>query len=104
MDSATVEIIKNYFISTCEEMGIALKKSSFSPNIKERADHSCALFDSKGRLIAQAEHIPVHLGSMPTSVKQILNEFKVEEVEQGDVFILNDPYRGGTHLPDITLL
>ncbi|MFQ5761698.1 MAG: hydantoinase B/oxoprolinase family protein [Candidatus Bathyarchaeia archaeon] len=104
MDIATLEIIKNYLISSAEEMGVALRRSSFSPNIKERMDHSCAVFDREGRMVAQAEHIPVHLGAMPASVQQILKDFPVNEMGPGDTYILNDPYRGGTHLPDITLI
>ena len=82
-------------------MGITLRRSSFSANIKERLDFSCALFDSQSRMIAQAAHIPVHLGAMPLSVQACIEEL---EFEPGDVAILNDPFRGGTHLPDITLV
>lgn len=82
-------------------MGIVLQRTAFSPNIKERKDLSCAVFDSEGKLIAQAEHIPVHLGSMSSSV---LSAIKSVPMEEGDMVILNDPYRGGTHLPDITLV
>ncbi len=82
-------------------MGVTLGRTAFSPNIKERKDFSCAVFDSKGRMVSQAEHIPVHLGSMPLSVKEALEEFAFDE---GDIIILNDPYWGGTHLPDITLI
>jgi len=80
-----------------------LRRSSFSPNIKERKDFSCALFDALGQLVAQAEHIPVHLGAMPYSVQAVLKEFK-DDLSEGDDIILNDPYRGGTHLPDITMV
>jgi len=103
LDPISFEILKNSLISTAEEMGIVLRKSSFSPNIKERRDYSCALFDSSGQLVAQADHIPVHLGAMPYSVLAVLKEFDGELVE-GDDVILNDPYRGGTHLPDITMV
>jgi N-methylhydantoinase B len=103
LDPLTFEIVKNALASIAEEMGIVLRKSSFSPNIKERRDSSCALFDGKGRLVAQAEHIPVHLGAMPTSVRAVLEEFE-DELSEGDVVLLNDPFRGGTHLPDITLV
>ncbi len=82
-------------------MGVVLRKSSFSPNIKERRDFSCALFDSSGQLVAQGEHIPVHLGAIPYSVKTVLEEFE-DDLSEGDDVVLNDPYRGGTHLPDIT--
>src|SRR6266700_2407844 len=84
-------------------MGVVLRKSSFSPNIKERRDYSCALFNASGQLVAQAEHIPVHLGAMPYSVQAVLKEFK-DDLSEGDDIILNDPYRGGTHLPDITMV
>lgn len=103
LDPIGFEIVKNSLISTAEEMGIVLRRSSFSPNIKERRDFSCALFDSVGNLVAQAEHIPVHLGAMPHSVRTVLAEFG-EDVVEGDSIILNDPFRGGTHLPDITIV
>ena len=77
-------------------------RTAFSPNIKERKDYSCAIFDEEGRLIAQAEHIPVHLGAMPASVKAAIDSF--DSFDSGDLIILNDPYMGGTHLPDITLV
>jgi N-methylhydantoinase B len=97
-----LEIFKNRINAICEEMGVVLGRSAFSPNIKERKDYSCALFDSQGEIIAQAAHIPVHLGSMPMSVKAAVMEFP--HLAPGDAVILNDPYRGGTHLPDITLV
>jgi N-methylhydantoinase B len=103
LDPISFEILKNSLISSAEEMGVVLRKSSFSPNIKERRDFSCALFDASGQLVAQAEHIPVHLGAMPYSVQAVLKEFK-EDLSEGDDIILNDPYRGGTHLPDITMV
>src|SRR2546427_2512243 len=84
-------------------MGVVLRRSSFSPNIKERRDFSCALFTAQGQLVAQAEHIPVHLGAMPYSVQAVLKEFG-NDLSEGDDVILNDPYRGGTHLPDITMV
>ncbi len=96
-----LEVFKNRFASICEEMGVVLCRSSFSPNIKERKDFSCALFDSQGRLVAQAAHIPVHLGSMPLSVQAALKSFRLKK---GDSVILNDPFQGGTHLPDITFV
>ncbi len=86
-----------------EEMGVSLRRTAFSPNIKERMDASCALFDADGRLISQAEHIPVHLGSMPIAVEVAMSDFR-GELRNGDQVILNNPYRGGTHLPDITLI
>ena len=84
-------------------MGIALRRTAYSPNIKERMDASCGLFDDEGRMVAQAEHIPVHLGSMPMAVRSVLEAFP-GTLRDGDQVILNDPYRGGTHLPDITLI
>jgi N-methylhydantoinase B len=101
MDAVTLEIVRCSLQSVAEEMGATLGRTAFSPNIKERKDFSCAVFDDKGRMVSQAEHIPVHLGSMPLSVQESLEEFTFED---GDVIILNDPYWGGTHLPDITLI
>jgi N-methylhydantoinase B len=101
LDPIRLEVFKHLFASIPEEMGVVLRKSAYSPNIKERRDFSCALFDAGGRMVAQAAHIPVHLGSMPLSVAQALHE---TTLEPGDVVILNDPFRGGTHLPDITLI
>ncbi len=102
-DPIKLEIFKNLFTSIAEEMGTVLRKASYSPNIKERRDFSCAVFDANGNMIAQAAHIPVHLGSMPLSVKSAVEHFK-GELSSGDVIILNDPFRGGTHLPDITMV
>ncbi|MDY6842915.1 MAG: hydantoinase B/oxoprolinase family protein [Thermodesulfobacteriota bacterium] len=96
-----IEVFNKIFSSIADEMGIILRRSSFSPNIKERRDFSCALFDHSGELIAQAAHIPVHLGAMPLTMIHILNCTKFDP---NDVVILNDPYHGGTHLPDITLM
>ena len=101
MDPIELEIFKGLLSAIPEEMGIALRRSSFSANIKERLDFSCALFDAQARMIAQAAHIPVHLGAMPLSVRACLDDL---QLGQGDVAILNDPFRGGTHLPDITLV
>ncbi len=101
MDAIELEIFKGLLSAIPEEMGIALRRSSFSANIKERLDFSCALFDSEARMVAQAAHIPVHLGAMPLSVQACTEELRLEP---GDVAILNDPFRGGTHLPDITLV
>jgi len=103
VDVTTVEVIKGALIYAAEEMGIALKKSAYSPNIKERMDHSCAIFNHRRELIAQAEHIPVHLGSMAIAVKLGLEEYH-GELGQGDMLLLNDPYISGTHLPDLTLI
>lgn len=94
-------IFQNNVHSVTEEMGAALRRTSISPNIKERRDYSCALFDRHGRVIAMGDHMPVHLGSMPLSVAAVTAAMMLEE---GDLAILNDPYAGGTHLPDITLV
>jgi len=96
-----LEVFKNRFASISEEMGVTLTRTAFSPNIKERRDLSCAVFDHTGDMIAQAAHIPVHLGSMPMSVKAAIESVTWEK---GDMVILNDPLKGGTHLPDITLV
>ncbi len=101
-DPIRLEIFKHIFASIAEEMGVVLRKSSYSPNIKERRDYSCALFDSRGRMVAQAAHIPVHLGSMPLSVLAAIEKFA--DLRPGDAVLLNDPFRGGTHLPDLTLV
>jgi N-methylhydantoinase B len=103
VDYTTMEVIKGALVYAAEEMGIALKKSAYSPNIKERMDHSCALFNNKRQLIAQAEHIPVHLGSMALAIKLGLEEYE-GKLSQGDMILLNDPYISGTHLPDLTLI
>src|ERR1700681_4575691 len=87
--------------SIAEEMGAALRRTAISPNIKERRDYSCALFDSQQRVIAMGDHMPVHLGAMPMSVRAVVGAL---ELHQGDIAILNDPFAGGTHLPDITLV
>ena len=97
----TLEVFKNKFASVAEEMGVALTRTAYSPNIKERRDFSCAVFDSGGDMIAQAAHIPVHLGSMPLSVRAAIDAI---DLGPGDMAMLNDPFRGGTHLPDITLV
>jgi N-methylhydantoinase B len=103
LDPVSFEILKNSLISIAEEMGVVLRRSSFSPNIKERRDFSCALFTATGQLVAQAEHIPVHLGAMPYAVQAVRKDFE-NDLSEGDDIILNDPYRGGTHLPDITMI
>jgi N-methylhydantoinase B len=101
-----LEVYKHFFSAIAEEMGAILHKASFSPNIKERRDYSCAIFDARGSMIAQAAHIPVHLGSMPLSVQSAISKFGQhgEHLMPGDTIILNDPFLGGTHLPDITLV
>jgi N-methylhydantoinase B len=100
-DPVELEIFKNLHHSIAEEMGAALRRTAFSPNIKERRDYSCAVFDGAGEVIAMGDHMPVHLGSMPMSVRAAID---AGEMEEGDVVMLNDPFRGGTHLPDITLV
>ena len=105
IDGILLEVIGNTFMSIAEEMGAVLVKSAYSTNIKERRDCSCAIFDAEGHTIAQAEHIPIHLGSMLSLINEIKKKFKEEEIFPGDMFIANDPYNGGgTHLPDITLV
>lgn len=102
VDPISLEIFRSALTAIAEEMGAVLMRSSYSPNIKERRDFSCALFDARGRLVAQAAHIPVHLGSMPDSVAEALVTF--DHLAPGDIIALNDPFLGGTHLPDITLI
>ncbi|MGI9533919.1 MAG: hydantoinase B/oxoprolinase family protein [Thermodesulfobacteriota bacterium] len=100
IEAFELEIFNNILSTIADEMGSVLIRSAFSPNIKERRDLSCALFNKSGDMIAQAAHIPVHLGSMSFSVEAILKE----DIIEGDIFILNDPFKGGTHLPDITCI
>ena len=100
-DPIELEIFKNIFVSISEEIAAVLGRTALSPNIKERKDFSCALFTSEGDTFAQGSHIPVHLGAMPLSVQSAL---RLTRVEEGDLVILNDPYKGGTHLPDITCI
>ena len=100
-DPIELEIFKNLYHSIAEEMGAALRRTAFSPNIKERRDYSCAVFDGAGNVIAMGDHMPVHLGSMPMSVRAAI---AAHAMVPGDMVMLNDPFRGGTHLPDITLV
>lgn len=100
-DPVELEIFKSLFHSIAEEMGAALRRTAFSPNIKERRDYSCAVFDADGEVVAMGDHMPVHLGSMPMSVRAAVDKLALAA---GDVAILNDPFCGGTHLPDITLV
>lgn len=102
LSPATLSIFHHLFASVAEEMGITLERAAYSPNIKERRDFSCALFLADGRMLAQAAHIPVHLGAMPASVQAAITH--TSPFTPGDVTILNDPYMGGNHLPDITLV
>ncbi len=106
LDPITAEIIVSGLAYASEEMGIAVRNAAYSPNIKERLDHSCALFDARGRLIAQAEHIPVHLGSLPWGLRQTLAAIAEmgETMRPGDQWVVNDPYLSGTHLNDVTVI
>ena len=100
-----LEILGNRLLSVSEEMGATLIKTAYSTNIKERRDCSTAVFNPNGQMIAQAEHIPMHLGSLLGAVSSLLKKFSIAEIQPGDMFITNDPYfGGGTHLPDITLV
>jgi N-methylhydantoinase B len=101
LDPIRLEVFKNLFHAVAEEMGAALRRSAFSPNIKERRDYSCAVFDADGEVLAMGDHMPVHLGSMPMSVEAVLGALRLKE---GDIAVLNDPYAGGTHLPDLTMV
>ena len=102
-DPVMLEIFNNLFMSIAEQMGLRLQATAYSVNIKERLDFSCALFDADGKLIANAPHMPVHLGSMGESIKTVMQR-NAGVMRPGDVFMLNDPYHGGTHLPDITVM
>ena len=101
MDAISLSIFANRIDAICGEMGVTLQKSAFSPNIRDRLDYSCAIFDAQGELCAQAAHIPVHLGSMAFAMKDVVS---VINWSAGDMVVLNDPYKGGTHLPDVTLI
>ncbi|MEX2281011.1 MAG: hydantoinase B/oxoprolinase family protein, partial [Gemmatimonadota bacterium] len=102
LDPVRLEVFRHLFTALAEEMGAALRGAAYSPNIKERRDYSCAVFDGVGRVVAMGDHMPVHLGAMPMSVEAALAAFP--ELGPGDVVVLNDPFCGGTHLPDITLV
>ncbi|HTT51125.1 MAG TPA: hydantoinase B/oxoprolinase family protein [Streptosporangiaceae bacterium] len=102
-DPVLLEIFNNLFMSVAEQMGVRLRSTAHSVNIKERLDFSCAVFDAAGQLIANAPHMPVHLGSMGESIKMVISR-NPGAIRPGDIFILNDPYHGGTHLPDITVV
>jgi 5-oxoprolinase (ATP-hydrolysing) len=102
-DPVTLEIFNNLFMSVAEQMGVRLQSTAQSVNIKERLDFSCALFDADGHLLANAPHIPVHLGSMGRTVEQVVAD-RGDSMRPGDVYVLNDPYHGGTHLPDVTVV
>jgi 5-oxoprolinase (ATP-hydrolysing) len=102
-DPVLLEVFNNLFMNIAEQMGLQLQNTAYSVNIKERLDFSCALFSAEGHLIANAPHMPVHLGSMGESIQTVIQENK-GRMQPGDVFVLNDPYHGGTHLPDITVI
>ena len=106
IDVITSEIVNGALVYASEEMGVAVRNSAYSPNIKERLDHSCALFDRRGNLIAQAEHIPVHLGSLPWGLQRTLAaiERAHDGLGEGDMWVANDPYLTGTHLNDVTVV
>ncbi len=103
VDPVLLEVFNNLFMNIAEQMGLQLQNTAYSVNIKERLDFSCALFDAEGNLIANAPHMPVHLGSMGESIKTVIRENK-SSMQPGNVYVLNDPYHGGTHLPDITVI
>ncbi|MDX8401020.1 MAG: hydantoinase B/oxoprolinase family protein, partial [Mariprofundaceae bacterium] len=101
MDALETSLFAHRLAAVCEEMGALLRRAAISPNIRDREDYSCALFDADGEMIAQAAHIPVHLGSMAFAMRGIAARF---DWRPGDVVVFNDPFQGGTHLPDVTLL
>ena len=101
MNAIELELFRHLLVSIAEEMGVVLRRSSYSANIKERRDYSCAVYDARGETVAMGDHMPVHLGAMPLSVRAARESF---DLEPGDVALLNDPFRGGTHLPDITAI
>ena len=103
VDPVLLEVFNNLFMNIAEQMGLQLQNTAYSVNIKERLDFSCALFNAQGHLIANAPHMPVHLGSMGESIKTVIRE-NAGKMRRGDVFVLNDPYHGGTHLPDVTVI
>ena len=103
VDPVMLEVFNNLFMSIAEQMGVRLAQTAYSVNIKERLDFSCALFDAEGNLIANAPHMPVHLGSMGESIKTVIRR-NAGKMKPGDVYVLNDPYNGGTHLPDVTVI
>ena len=99
MNAIELELFRHLMVSIAEEMGVVLRKTSYSANIKERRDYSCAVYDAHGETVAMGDHMPVHLGAMPLSVRAVMDAF---DLGPGDVALVNDPFRGGTHLPDIT--
>ena len=101
-EAATFEVVKNALYAAAEEMKIVLAKTAYSPLLKVAGDYSCGLFDSEGEMVAQGPDLPIHLGSMPDAVKAVIQAFG--EFQDGDVFIHNDPYFGGSHLPDVNVV
>ncbi|RMG92821.1 MAG: hydantoinase B/oxoprolinase family protein, partial [Zetaproteobacteria bacterium] len=101
MNAVQLSLAAHRLESICEEMGAVLQRSALSPNIKDRLDFSCALFDRHGELVAQAAHIPVHLGSMVYAMRDVVGRL---DWHDGDIVVFNDPFLGGTHLPDITMV
>jgi len=102
-DPATFEIVKNGFYKIAEEMRVVLAKTAYSPLLKSAGDYSCGLFDARGEMVAQGPDLPIHLGSMPDAVRAIVAAFAAD-VHDGDVFLHNDPYFGGSHLPDVNVV
>ncbi|MDH3527696.1 MAG: hydantoinase B/oxoprolinase family protein, partial [Gammaproteobacteria bacterium] len=101
MDAIELSIFSSRIAAACDEMGAVLRRAAFSTNIKDRLDYSCAVFDPQGQLCAQAAHIPVHLGSMAYAMRDLVAGL---QWAPGDMVVVNDPYLGGTHLPDVTLI
>ena len=101
MDAIELSLFSSRIAAICDEMGAVLQRAAFSPNIRDRLDFSCAIFDADGELCAQAAHIPVHLGSMAYAMADIVSQI---DWQTGDMVIVNDPFLGGTHLPDVTLI
>ncbi|MEH6957282.1 hydantoinase B/oxoprolinase family protein, partial [Neobacillus drentensis] len=101
MDAITFEVIYSSLLAAAEEMSSVLGRSAYSPIIREMIDYSCGLFDAEGNLIAQAENIPAHLGSMGTALRDLFNDFPPHTFQPGDAYLMNDPYRGGQHTPDL---
>ena len=105
LDPVTTEVIGRHVLAAAEEMGVTLMRTAFSPNIKERNDFSTAIFNARGEVVAQAEHVPIHLGSMIGAIESLQQRFPVNEIKPGDMFLANDPYNGGgSHLPDLNLV
>ncbi|HAA91073.1 MAG TPA: hydantoinase, partial [Rhodospirillaceae bacterium] len=105
LDPVTTEVIGRHVLAAAEEMGVTLMRTAFSPNIKERNDFSTAIFNARGEVVAQAEHVPIHLGSMIGAIESLQQRFRVNEIKPGDMFLANDPYNGGgSHLPDLNLV